>query len=512
MGVRKRLFPLALVLALALTLTACGKPAGQAAGQGKPAGPVTLVVGLSADPPKLDPLLSSAYVDREVQNNIYDKLVDIDEKLNVVPDLAKQWEISSDGKVYTFNLQQGVQFQDGTPFNAQAVKFNFDRMMDPKVKTPRSSEVNPIQKVEVVDDYTVRITLKAPFTPFLGILTDRAGMMASPTAVQKYGEDFLQHPVGTGPFKYEGRVKGDSITLVRNDNYWRGKPKVDKLIYKILVDTNTSVSNLVSGQVDVLESTAIPSKQVPDLKKSPGVVVDVKPGLGYQGMWLNVTKPPFDNVWLRRAVDAAIDRKTLVNVLFGDVATPGDSPFSPASPYNDGVVPNRDLNKAKDYLAKGGKPNGFKFTLVTTPGPGGQQLAAVLQQMLGEAGIQMGIEQVEWGQLLDKLDKLQFEASPVGWSGRADPDQNIYAFHYTKGGFNNSGYSDPAMDKMLDQSRRVTGQERAAAYTQIMAKLREDLPYLYLYYPSNTLAYSNKVKGLVNDPDGMIRLAGVSKE
>ena len=498
------------LLILALGLTACGKPASQGATGGQAASPVTLTIGLSSDPPKLDPLLSSAMVDRQVQNNIYDKLVDIDQKLNIIPDLATKWEITDGGKVYTFHLQTGVKFQDATPFNAAAVKFNFDRMLDPKVKSPRFNEVSMVTKVEVVDDSTVRFTLKAPFTPFLGVLTDRAGMMVSPAAVQKYGDDYLQHPVGTGPFTFQSRVKGDSITLVRNDSYWKGKGQIQKLVYKIIPDSNTSVSNLQSGQVDVLESSAIPDKQIPTLKGTAGTVVDIGSALGYQGMWLNVTQPPFNNIWLRRAVADAIDRKQLVQVAFGaDTAVPGDSPFSPVSPLNDGVVPAADLAKAKDDLAKGGQPNGFSFKLMITPGP--NQVAPVLQQMLSQVGIKMDIEQVEWGQLLARLDKLTFQASPVGWSGRVDPDQNVYSFFYTKGGFNDSGYSNKDMDTLLDQSRQLDGQARADVYAKVIAKIREDVPYVYLYYPSNKLAYSNKVKGLINYPDGMIRVYGVTK-
>lgn len=509
---RKWASVLVVLLILALGLTACGKPASQGASGGAPsAGPVTLTIGLSADPPMLDPLMSSAMVDRQVQNNIYDKLVDIDQKLNIIPDLATKWDISDGGKVYTFHLQTGVKFQDGTPFNADAVKFNFDRMLDPKVKSPRFNEVSMVTKVEVVDDSTVRFTLKAPFTPFLGVLTDRAGMMVSPAAVQKYGADYPLHPVGTGPFTFQSRVKGDSITLVRNDSYWKGKPAIEKLVYKALPDSNTSVSNLQSGQVDALESNAIPDKQIATLKGTQGLTVDVGSALGYQGIWLNTTQPPFNNVWLRRAVADAIDRKQLVQVAFGDggTAVPGDGPFSPASPLNDGVVPAADLAKAKDDLSKGGQPSGFEFKLMITPGP--NQVAPVLQQMLSQVGIKMDIEQVEWGALLARLDKLNFQASPVGWSGRVDPDQNVYSFFYTKGGFNDAGYANPDMDKLLDQSRQLDGQARAQVYAQVLAKIREDVPYIYLYYPANKLAYSNKVQGLVNYPDGMIRVYGVTK-
>lgn len=292
-----------------------------------------LRVALDADPPKLDPHLSSSAIDRQVQNNIFDKLVELDEKLNIVPELAAEWEISEDGRVYTFKLRQGVKFHDGTDFNAEVVKFNFERMLNRELKTPRYNEVSMVEKVEVLDPYTVAITLKKPFSPFLGILTDRAGMMVSPAAVQKYGNDgFLNHPVGTGPFKFESRIKGDSITLVKNESYWRqGLPKADQVIYKVITDQNVAVVNLQSGQVDILDTRTIPDQQLPSLRQDKRVVLDVLPGLGYQGLWLNVTRPPFDDKWLRKAVDAAIDRETLVKVVFGDAATPGWGPFPPSS-------------------------------------------------------------------------------------------------------------------------------------------------------------------------------------
>ncbi|BDG61644.1 ABC transporter substrate-binding protein [Caldinitratiruptor microaerophilus] len=473
-----------------------------------------LRVALDADPPKLDPHLSSSAIDRQVQNNIFDKLVELDEKLNVVPELATEWKISEDGKVYTFKLRQGVKFHDGTDFNAEAVKFNFERMLNPELKSPRRNEVSMVEKVEVLDPYTVAITLQKPFSPFLGILTDRAGMMVSPAAVQKYGNDgFLNHPVGTGPFKFESRIKGDSITLVKNESYWRqGLPKADKVIYKVITDQNVAVVNLQSGQVDILDTRTIPDQQLPSLRQDKRVVLDVRSGLGYQGLWLNVTKPPFDNKWLRKAVDAAIDRETLVKVVFGDAAKPGWGPFPPSSPLYDGQVPKRDLAKTREFLEKGGKPNGFEFTLSIAPSPETQKMAQVIQGMLAEAGIRMNIQQVEWGQLLDDLDNLRHQAGAVGWSGRAEPDQNIYAFHYTGGGFNNSGYSNPVVDQLLDKSRVTQGTEREQVFRQVLEILRDDVPYIYLYYPAQKLAYSPKVKGLTNHPDGMIRLENVTKE
>jgi len=512
-----------LVLALALagrgggragptsTRSGAGRQGAQAPGAPEAPRDVTLTVALSADPPKLDPHLSTAAVDRLVMNNIYDKLVDLDEKLNIVPELATEWQVSPDGTVYTFKLRQGVKFHDGTEFNAEVVKFNFDRMLDPSLNSPRRNEISMVKEVRVVDPYTVEIHLETPFTPFLGILTDRAGMMVSPAAVQQYG-DLSEHPIGTGPFKFASRTKGDSVTLVRNEDYWQeGLPKASKVVYKVITDGNVAVANLQSGTVDILETRTIPDKLLPQLRQNPNLTVSVTPGLGHQGIWFNVTQPPFDNKWLRKAVEAAIDRETLVQVVFGEAATPAASPFPPADPYHDGYLPKRDLSKAREYLARGGKPDGFSFTLSIGTGTEPEQVATVVQSMLAEVGIQANIQKLEFGKLLDDLDNLRHQAGLLGWSGRAEADQNIYDFHYTNGSLNQSGYSNPELDRLLDQSRVVTGEERKEVFRQVMAILREDVPYVYLYYPANKLAYRSDVVGLVNYPDGMIRLENVTK-
>jgi peptide/nickel transport system substrate-binding protein len=520
---RVRSFLAVAVLAALLALTGCSAgsssggstpQASQPTGSGQPATPkqdVVLHIGLNADPPKLDPHQSTALVDRQVFQSLFDKLVDFDKDLNVVPDLAENWKISDDGKTYTFFLRKDVKFHDGTPFNAEAVKYNFDRMMDPNFASPRKSEINSIDKVTVVDEFTVKLELKQPFAGLLATLADRAGMMVSPTAAKAAGVDFVNNPVGTGPFKFKERVKGDSITLVRNENYWqKGLPKAAGIVYKTVTDENVKLVNLQSGQLDIIDT--VPAAQVPQLKSDSRLKVLIGPSLQYQGLWINTTKPYLQDKRVRQALSLAIDRAALVKVVFGDTAVPGNSPFAPGTPSNQGKpVPARDLAKAKQLLADAGQSN-LSLTLKIAPSPIGQQLAQVIQNMLGEAGVKVTIEQQEFGTLLDQLGKKNFDLAQVGWSGRPDPDGNIYAFAVTGSSNNYAGYSNPQVDKLLNDARIPSDvAQRKAIYTQIMQILDDEMPYLYLWHPLDVKGVGPTVQGYVAVPDGMIRTLNLTK-
>ncbi|QIA27373.1 ABC transporter substrate-binding protein [Thermaerobacter sp. PB12/4term] len=511
------------VLALAaavLILAGCGGGATGGGGegastppaQGGAGGPVTITIGINADPPNLDPAMSSALVDRYVQNSIFDKLYDLDENLQVVPELAESLpEVSEDGTVYTIKLRQGITFHDGTPFNADAVVFNLQRYLNPD--SARYSELSAVDRVEKVDDYTVRIVLKQPYSPLLYTLTDRAGMMGSPKAIQEAGDQFGQNPVGTGPFKFENRIKGDQIVLVKNPDYWReGLPKADRIVWKVVTDDNIKVVNLKAGQLDIIDT--VPAQSIADLRSVPNLKVEIGPGLGFQGIYLNTEKEPFNNPYLRRAVDLAIDRSTLVQVVFQETAEPGYGPFPPSSPAAaaSGEPPQRDLDQVKALLAQGGHPEGFQFTLKTATGPVTQQVAQVIKDMLADAGIQMEIQQVEFGSLLDDTDNGNFQAAALGWSGRPDPDGNIYPWLYTGGSQNDSRYSNPGVDRLLDEARRVLDMnQRVELYRQVMKQVHQDAPYIYLYYPKNVKAYSAQIQGFVNYPDGIIRTENLTK-
>src|SRR5579875_3405489 len=233
-------------------LTACGTDSGSNAnnsttGAVASASSSTLNIGLSADPPTLDPSLSSALVDRQVMMNVYDTLFQLTPDNKIAPDLVKSYEESSDGKTYTLHLQKGVNFQDGTPFNAAAVKFNIER--DQQKTSARHSQLSAIASIDTPDDYTVVLHLKHQFSPLLATFTGRSGMMVSPTAVQKEGSNYANSPVGTGPYEFKERVKGDHITLIKNPHYWGSEPHIATVIYKVFTDENVEVTNLENGAI-----------------------------------------------------------------------------------------------------------------------------------------------------------------------------------------------------------------------------------------------------------------------
>jgi peptide/nickel transport system substrate-binding protein len=501
----------ALMVAL-LVMVGCG--GGGAPESSTPPG--TLYVALEAEPPELDPNLSSAYVDRQVMASLYDKLVDIDQDGEIVPMLARSYEVSDDDLVYTFHLREGIKFHDGTEFNAEAVKYNLDRYQEED--SVRSTEVEPIESVDVVDEYTVRVTLSEPFAPFLAVLTDRAGIIASPKAIEENNGRISKDPVGTGPFEYVERVRGDHITVKKNPDYWReGVPKLDKIIYRGIEDENVQYQNLQSGELDLIDS--IPPVEFKSLQESGDYKVSIEPGLGYQGFDLNVTQPPFDNKALRQAVYRLVDREAIVKAALRNVmGEPGNSPFSEQSwAYSEDSdrYPEPSVEEAKALLEKGGEPDGFSFTFKIDPSPLNQQIGQIIQNNLKPAGIDVKLEQLEFGTLLEDASSGDFEALYLGWSGRIDPDLNIYNFTVTNGDFNYSGYSNPEVDRLLNEARRTSDRDRRKElYTQVMEILHEDVPYVYLYHNNQTTDFAMQptVTGFKPYPDGILRLAGVSKQ
>ncbi|MGV3489370.1 MAG: ABC transporter substrate-binding protein [Tuberibacillus sp.] len=469
-----------------------------------------LIIGLDSDPPQMDPQLSTAAVDRQVFQSVYNTLVDVDQNLKFVPELATSWNISDDGKTYTFKLRQGVLFQDGTPFNAEAVKFNFERMLDPKFGSPRLSEINLVDNVKVVDDYTVEVHLKEPYSPFLSVVSDRAGMMVSPTAVKKEGKDFSNHPVGTGPYKFVSHVKQGDLVVERFDKYWGDKPKIKTIVYKPFTDGNTRMTNLISGDVDIVNQ--FDYKDIDRAKKASNLKVQSVESLGFQGLQLNTTVAPFDNKKVRQALNLAIDRQAIAKVVFYNGVTPANSPF-PGSSWahsDDFKVPKANVEKAKELLKESGVSSP-SFTLKIASSPQTQQLAQMLQSMLQQVGFKVKIEMVEFGTLLEQTDNGDYEAAQIGWSGRVDPDGNAFAWFSTGGTLNYMKYSNPKVDQLLTQARTVSDQaQRKQLYDQVTKIIWDDAPYIFLYYPKDYKAMKSDLNGFVQVPDMMIRTEGLS--
>jgi peptide/nickel transport system substrate-binding protein len=468
----------------------------------------TLVIGLDDDPPQLDPHRSSAAVDRQTFQSIYNKLLDINEKLEFVPELATKWDISEDGLTYTFTLQEGVVFHDGTPFNAEAVKFNFERMLDPDFGSPRKSELELVSEVNVVDEYKVEVKLKEVFSPFLATLTDRAGMMVSPTAAEELGDDFANQPVGTGPYKFVDREKQSHINLTRFDDYWREKPAIKNIVIKPFSDSSVRITNLVSGDIDIVNRIAF--KDIKSLSENPDITLMEQGAIGFQGMYLNNEKEQFKDPKVRQAINLAIDRYAIAKVVFHDGVIPAVSPFPPSSWASNGLeAPKADPEKAKALLAEAGASN-LSFTLKINPKPEEQQMAQMMQEMLKAIGVTMELELVEFGTLLEQLNTGEFEAARLGWSGRTDPDGNSYGRFNTGGPNNYSNYSNPKFDQLLLDGRTTTDQaKRAEMYKEAAALLWEDAPYVFIYHEKDYKAMKNNVKGFKHVPDTMIRTESI---
>ncbi|AIY42149.1 Putative glutathione transporter [Collimonas arenae] len=472
---------------------------------------MTINISLDNDPGKLDPVQSSMIAERMVYQSIFDKLLDLDENGKIVPMLAERWTVSDDQKTYTLFLRKGVKFQDGTPFNAKAVEFNLLRGQEKN--SLRRNDLKYIKHISVVDDATLKIELSTPFAPFLSILTDRAGMISSPSAVKKFGDDYVNNPVGTGPFIYKGRLKGASLTLDKNPNYWQaGLPKADQVVYKIMNDVNVAFNNLRSGQVDI--TNRFPYKELGNPAPGGKYSVINKPSMGFLGFYFNTGKAPFDKKEVREAIDILINRDAIARVVYNGAVSVGHSPFSKAQ-FAHGVAdtpPKVDLARAKTLLKAAGKEGGFSFRLTLPTTPDALQVGQMVQGMLRSAGINVSLDKAELAAQIEAGKAGSYDALMVGWSGRPDPDQNIYDFVVTNGSLNYSRYGNKDVDALLMQARIESDvAKRKAFYDQAMQILVQDVPYVYLNHDNVLFGISKAVTGFRFVPDGVIRTATLAK-
>lgn len=476
-----------------------------------------LRIGLQEDPDVLDPDQSRTFVGRIVYASLCDKLVDITPDLKIIPALASGWEWSDDGKELIMTLREGVVFHDGTPFNAAAVAANIDRSKNLETSR-RKSEVKSIESWEVVDDYTIKLILAQPDATLIAQFADRSGMMLSPTAFEAAGEDFGLNPVCAGPFKFKERIQQDRIVLDKFDDYYRADEiNVDSVTFLPIPDTTVRLANLRAGDLDMLERLA--ATDVSSVEEDDGLQLQNATSLGYQGITINVgngdraNNPLGQNNLIRQALSHAIDRAALNQVVFEGAFETGNQPYSPGSPwYNSAFpVPERDIEKAKALLAEAGYPDGLTIEVQVANNPVQTQVMQVIQAMAAEAGITIELAAKEFATLLADQSAGEYTASQIGWSGRVDPDGNIHQFMTTGGGINDSKYSDPEMDRVLDEARLSTDLEiRKASYEAAIAKQQSDMPIIYLYHQVWIWALDNDVSGFTPYPDGMIRLHGVS--
>jgi peptide/nickel transport system substrate-binding protein len=476
----------------------------------------SLRIGLVEDPDILDPTLGRSFAGRVVFAAVCDKLFDIDEQLAIVPQLATQYDWAADNKALTIKIRDGVTFHDGEKLDAAAVKYSIDRHKT-MPGSNRRGELAAVVSVDIIDPMTVRLTLAVPFTPLLTQLADRAGMIVSPKAAEAEGDKFGAKPVCAGPFKFIERVAQGRIVLERFANYWnRGEIQFDRVVYLPIPDSTVRLANLKSGQLDFVQGLA-PS-DLPQLKSDTRFKIAKFPGLGYLGVTINIgksdraTKNPLGRDWrVREAFELSLDREAIVRVAIDGEALAGNQWVSPTNSYyaRNMPIPKRDIARAKALLREAGVPDAG-FTLMVPTSTNAQRVAEVIQAMAKEAGFNVSIQATEFATSLDLADKGKFDAYLDGWSGRADPDGNLFTFNACKQPLNTSGYCKAAVDDLLLQSRTTRDAvERRRLYEQLAAILLKDRPIIYLYHGNVLWAYSAKVSGVRPVPDGVIRMQGL---
>jgi len=502
------------------TDTGSGGGGGGTANQGPAKAGGTMTVALAEDPDLLDPTLARTFVGRIVFANLCEKLYDVNDKLAIVPQLAASMpKITNGGKTVTIDIRQGLKFNDGTTLDAKAVKTSLDRHRELKASS-RASELEPVKSVRAVDSDTVELRLDGPYAPLTAQLADRSGMVMSPKQLDKLGEKFSSSPVCVGPFQYVSRKEGDQIVLKKAPDYYdASKVKLDRLVFRIFEEGSARSANLRSGDVNVAER--LDPTDLAAIRADSNLQLVDRTSLGYQGITINVGNKnglgeKYENVGtplaehkeLRQALGLALDRDAISKIVFQGNVVPGCGPLSPVSPYYDKgfKCPARDLAKAKQLVQQSGVPTPVPVRLMLNTDAVTLRLGQTIQAMAKEAGFNVQLQPTEFTSALDKGDAGDFDTFQLGWSGRIDPDGNIQQFVGSTGSQNDSGYTNDALDKVLDQGRgELDKAKRTQIYSQASQMIMDESPLIYLYHDKYFTGMGKNVTGVQFFGDGLLR-------
>lgn len=503
----KVLHPTKLVAAATLAFGVLASPLAHASKD------VTFAVAIALE--TLDPYNTNSTLNQAAGKAYYEGLFEFDKDLKIQKLLATDYEVSADGLVYTIKLRDGIKFHDGTDFNAEAVKVNFDRVANPENRLSRYTQFNRVAKTEVVDPHTVRITLKEPFSAFINALAHPAAMMISPAALQKYGKEIGFHPVGTGPFKFVEWKPAEYLKVEKFDGYWRkGYPKVDTLTFRTVTDNNTRAAVVQAGEAQF--AFPIPYEQAAVLARNDKLdVVDHKNSIMARYLSMNTRVKPFDNVKVRQAINYAINKQALAKVAFNGYATVVDGvvPQGVDFAYKIGQWPY-DPAKARALLKEAGYPNGFETSLWSAYNDGTSVKAVqFLQQQLAQVGIKASVEVLESGQRVQRVQQVQKPEDAkvrmyyAGWSsstGEADwglrPLLSTAAFPPVMN--NISYYSNPKVDDSLMKALATTDRsEKAELYKSAQETIWNDAPWAFLVTQNNVYVKSKNLSGVYVEPD-----------
>jgi peptide/nickel transport system substrate-binding protein len=492
-------------LALAVILT--GVWSGAAAAQG------TFRVAVGVEPDTLDPIQMTTTTVANLVDYVVETLTSIGQDGKIGPGLAESWTVSPDGTQYTLRLRKGVTFHDGTPLDAKAVKWNLDRLKDTSLRVPIRAPY-PIKEVEAVDASTVRVTLSRPSAPFVSALSWTTAGIVSPAAADKQGNEYknIVHPVGTGPYVFKERKKGESMTVTLYDRYWGRKPHYDTVVFRIVPEAATRESLILAGQVDLI--VLPPVADLPALGRNPAVKVLLAPSDRTIFISLNTTKPPLNDVRVRQALNYAVDKSALINsVLFG-AADPMDAPMAP-SLFGYCKVGAYEFNqaKAKQLLSEAGIKPGTKIAFMHPTGRYVQDKEAsqAIAGFLREVGLEAEMSTMDWPSYIRIInagpaDKTTHYLAYLGWAPAfLDSSQQMLQFwsgYHPPAGLATTFYKDPRVDELiLAADRDSNPDKRRELYCEVAKKVWADAPWLFLYVQRYPIVHSAKVRDVGSIPN-----------
>jgi peptide/nickel transport system substrate-binding protein len=492
------------VVVLVMSLTGCSTGrrvdlGGQLSGN--------LVAAIAGEPDQLDPHKTSAYFSFEVLENVFDTLVEPDADLQMRPALAQSWEVSPDQLTWTFHLRHGVTFHDGSPFTADDVVYSYRRIIDQQLANV--DKFSAVTDVTARDPATVVIRVQHP-TP--NLLTNVGGFKGMAIVSRRNVESgrIATDPIGTGPFAFAGQKSGDSITLKANPAYWGGAPKISGVTFRFISEPSTALSALQAGEIDWTDS--IPTQRVAQLKDDDSLRLAVTPSNDYWYLALNEARKPWNDVRVRQAIAYAIDRDAIITATSYGTAAANQLAIPRGNPwYTEYHRYRHDVDTAKRLLDEAGVTGANLDMLVTSEYPETVTAAQVIADNLAPLGITVNIRTVDFATWLDEQNRGDFDMLMMGWLGNIDPDDFYYAQHHTNGTSNAQKFSDPEVDRLLDDGRVQTNREaRADDYRRAAAIIADKVSYIFLYNPAVIQAWTTSLAGYEARRDGAIRFRTAS--